>query len=352
MDNFNFITRQRARFEPFAPFTAALITAAGLFALLLTLAHFPALEALKLLYEGAFGSSFAWQNTLVRAAPLMLTALCVALPARAGLIIIGGEGAFALGALCAAIIPLYWTKAPSTIMLCLMMIGGFVTGGLWISLSAWLRVKRGINETISSLLLSYSALAIFNFLVEGPFRDPTSLNKPSTQTLSETLMIGSIAHLEVHWGLVGGLLACFIAWIVCKYSLWGFALSIVGGNAKAARMVGLSVGNFLILASFLGGGAAGLAGMFEVSAVQGNANASLISGYGYAGILVSFAARHHPLAIIFCSIIIGGIGASGGLLQRRLDLPDAAALVFQGIVFIALLGYETLNNRVKHHAKR
>jgi simple sugar transport system permease protein len=120
----------------------------------------------------------------------------------------------------------------------------------------------------------------------------------------------------------------------------------VGGSNRAARLVGLPVNTLALTACVLGGAAAGLGGMFEVAAVQGSANASLLAGYGYAGILVAFAARQNPLAIIACALMIGGIEASGSLLQRRLDLPDATTLVLQGLLFANLLAWEALGGRI------
>lgn len=335
----------RALLVPFAPVAAAIVAAAALFALFLAVQGYAALEALGLVVEGAYGSAFAWQNTLSRAAPLMLTALCVAIPARAGMVIIGGEGALALGALAAALVPALCKPLPALPVHVLMAVAGFAVGGAWVAFSGWLRHKRGINETISSLLLAYIGIAIFNFLVEGPFKDPASLNKPSTAPIGDAYAIGAMPGLDVHWGLAWGIVACVVAWVLMRHTVFGFAVGIVGGNRRAAQMAGLPVGLLLIVACFLAGGAAGLAGMLEVAAVHGNANAALLAGYGYAGILVSFAARHHPLGIIACAILVGGIGASGSLLQRHLDLPDAATLVFQGLLFVGLLGFETLNRK-------
>jgi len=132
-----------------------------------------------------------------------------------------------------------------------------------------------------------------------------------------------------------------------RHTTWGFGLRIVGGNARAARLAGLPVGRLLLTACFLGGAAAGLAGMAEVAAVHGNANASLMAGYGYAGILVAFIARQNPLAVVPVAVLVGGINASGGMLQRRLDLPDATVLVLQGVAFLFILASETLYGRFK-----
>ena len=120
--------------------------------------------------------------------------------------------------------------------------------------------------------------------------------------------------------------------------MFGFAARVAGGNIRAAKIVGLSVGRLILTICFLAGASAGLAGMIEVAAVQGKTNANLAAGYGFTGILVAFLARHNPLAIIPVAILLGGISASGGLLQRRLGLPDASVLVLQGIIFVAVLG--------------
>ncbi|MBN9087405.1 MAG: ABC transporter permease [Reyranella sp.] len=327
--------------------TLALLASAVLFGLLLAIyARVDPLEAFALMYQGAFGTWFSWQNTLTRAAPLILTALCTALPARMGLIIIGNEGALVMGGVAAAAAGVAVIDAPAPVVQLAMAVAAMIVGGLWIALAGALRQWRGVNETISSLLLTYIAIALMNHFVEGPLRDPSSLNKPSTWPIGDQNMIGTITGTDVHWGLVLGIVACLIVYVWMRFTTWGFALQVIGGNPKTARMMGLDVGRYVLLACGAGGAMAGLAGMVEVAAIHGRANASLAVGYGYSGILVSFLARHHPLAIVPVSILLGGIGASGGLLQRRLDLPDAAVVVLQGILFVAILASETLYGRL------
>jgi ABC-type uncharacterized transport system permease subunit len=322
---------------------AAIVAALGLFGVFVAAAGASPVDAWVILFKGAFGDWFSWQNTLQRAAPLMLTALCVALPARAGLTIIGGEGAVVLGGLAAAALAqaLPLGGMVGTVIVCF---AGAVLGGAWIALAGWLRQWRGVNETISSLLLAYISIGLFKHLVEGPLRDPSSLNKPSTHALAESLRIGGIAGSDVHWGLVLGVVACAAAAAWLRWTPTGFSVRVVGGNARAAQLVGLPASALVLLACALGGGAAGLAGAVEVAAVHTSANASLIAGYGYAGILVSFIARHQPLAIIPVAILFGGFGAAGSLLQRRLGLPDASVLVLQGIAFVLILASEVLRD--------
>ena len=328
------------------PLTALLagLTAFGVF--LLAVGKSPA-EFYALVIKAGFGSAFSWQNTLTRAAPLLLTALCVALPARLGLVVIGGEGALVLGGVAAAVLAGWTSSWPGGLSLFFMGLAGAAAGGLWIGATGLLRYWRGVNETIASLLLTYIAIALMNHLVEGPLRDPASLNKPSTAPLSEAQRIGNLPTLDVHWGLAVGVLACILAWLLIERTRWGFAARIAGGNVRAAQLQGLPVGKLIIAFTALGGACAGLAGMLEVAAVHGAANASLVAGLGYSGILIAFLARHNPLAIIPVAILLAGFEASSGLLQRRMDLPDATVLVLQGFVFIAILMSETLYGRVK-----
>ena len=303
-------------------------------------------ETWLLLFKGAFGDSFSWQNTLQRSAPLMLTALCVAIPQRAGLMVIGGEGALVLGGLATAGLPYLFAPPaglPGTFM---VLLAGALGGAAWIGMVGVLRQYRGVNETISSLLMGYLAIGLFKHFVEGPMRDPSSLNKPSTLPLNESLLMGPIPGYDVHWGLVWGALACLVAGFWLFGSTHGFATRVVGGNARAARLVGLPSHRLIITACALGGACAGLAGGIEVAAVHTNANASLIAGLGYTGILVSFVARHNPWAVIPVAILFGGFGSAGSLLQRRLDLPDASVLVLQGFAFILILASEALRGRM------
>ena len=328
-----------------------LITITAILAALLLFGGFVAMSGVDptqvwyLLFKGAFGDWFSWQNTLQRAAPLMLTALCVAIPARAGLVIIGGEGALVLGGLACAALPYLFSLPANIVGTALVCIAGGLAGGLWIMLAGYLRQFRGINETISSLLLGYVAIGIFKHLVEGPLRDPSSLNKPSTYSLSEGLRIGGIGGSDIHWGLVIGVAACLVFSLWLRWTVSGFSIRVVGGNPRAAQLVGLPASKLILMACALGGACAGVAGAVEVAAVHTNANASLIAFYGYTGILVSFIARHNPMAIIPVAILFGGFGAAGSLLQRRLGLPDASVLVLQGIAFVLILASEVWRGR-------
>lgn len=319
-----------------------------IFSIFLILLGKSPIDFFSLVYKAGFSTPFSWQNTLSRAAPLLLAALCVALPAKLGLVVIGGEGAIALGAVAAGALGAYLTNIPGIIALPLLFFSAAITGALWIGFVGFLRIKRGVNETIASLLMAYIAIAISNHLIESVFRDPASLNKPSTASLSEALRVGSMPiGIDVHWGFLAGIIACILSWILIEKTTLGFSARIAGGNIRAAQVQGLPVAKLIIGFTALGGAIAGIAGFYEVTAVHGSANASVFAGYGYTGILIAFLARHNALAIIPITIMLAGFEASSGLIQRRMDLPDATILVFEGIVFVAILFSETLYGRFR-----
>ena len=329
---------------------AALLVGFAVFSLFLLVQGKSPVEFCALVYKAGFGSAFSWQNTLSRTAPLLLAALCVALPARLGLVVIGGEGAIVLGGVAAGAAGVALAGSPALVSQVVMALFAALVGGLWIGAAGAMRHYRGVNETISSLLMAYIAIALMNHLVEGPLRDPASLNKPSTAPLEPTLWVGNLPGWDVHWGLVAGVIGCVVVWVLIEKTRWGFAARIAGGNVRAAQVQGLPVGWLILGFTALGGAFAGLAGFFEVAAVHGSANGSLASGFGYTGILIAFLARHNPLAIIPVAILLAGFEASSGLVQRRMDLPDATTLVLQGFVFVAILISDTFYGRFRMFA--
>ena len=332
---------------------AAVLTTAAVLVALLIFGAFVALNGLnpvdvyRVLYLGAFGSRFSIETTLTLAAPLMLTALCVVIPARAGLLIIGGEGALVLGGIATVLAGVALAGAPPIMATPLMLVAGAAAGAVWIAIPAALRQFRGVNETISTLLFNYIAIALLNHLVSGPIRDYSQPLKPTSWPIEPAFMIGTIPGMSVHWGPVFGIVACLIAFVALRQTTFGFALGILGGNPRAAQMAGLPVATLVLIAAALGGAAAGLAGAIEVVAVHGAASISLVVGYGYAGILVAFVARQNPLAVILAALLVGGISAGGGLLQRRFGMPDAATTVLEGCIFLVVLASNSLYGRLR-----
>ncbi len=319
-------------------------------------------DVYALIYRSAFGNWRSFQGTLQRAAPLMLTALCTALPARLGLMIIGNEGALVMGGLAAAMMGLLLSFGsvtpspdqlqavsgmPTGIVLSLMALAGMVAGGVWIAIAGALRHSRAVNETISSLLMNYIAIALMNQLVGSVIKDPSETVKASSFALPDINRLSTLPSTRIHYGLLYGIIACIIAYVLIQRTTFGFAARTAGGNVRAARIAGLPVGKLTIIICFLAGSCAGLAGMAEVAAVHGRVNEALVAGYGYTGILVAFVARYNPIACTIVAVLLGGIISSGGALQRNLEMPDATVLVFQGLVFLVILYSDSLYGRFR-----
>ena len=309
----------------------------------------------RTMYEGSFGSKVSIESSFLTAAPLILVALCTALPSRVGLIIIGGDGALALGGLAAAEAGLFFKDQPVPVLLGSMAIAGMTVGGLLIALAGFLRYIRGVNETISSLLLSLIALGVFNFLVEDPnmLRDPNpiSANKPSTPPICDEALLGNMFGYDVHWGFGLGIVFCVLMWLLMYHTTFGFAARMAGGNVKAAQAAGLPVGKLILVTCLLGGAASGLAGSVEVAAVQFQANTGLYArsglSIGLLGVLVSFIARHNPLGVIAVAVLVGGVLTSSLRLQSELPVFDASAQVFLGILIVLIIISETFYGRFR-----
>ncbi len=333
------------------------------------------------MYRGSFGTAFSIANTLQNAAPLILTALCTALPIRVGLINIGAEGALLMGGLAAVSIGLFLGKVmPDGSPLLgqtAMALAGMGAGGLLIAFVGMLRHWRGVNETISSLLIFYISLGVFNYLVEGPMKDPASANKPSTYEIPQSYWVGYLISesepsptdappveeetpsftkglyqdtvgilKQVHWGFGLGVIFCFLTYLLMYHTTFGFAARMIGGNVRAAQASGLPVGWVTFITCSLAGAAAGLAGMIEIGFGEHRANVALNQNYGFTGILVAFMARHHPLGIIPVAILFGGLNASSDLIQQLpYEIPVASIQLLQGIMFMFILAFETFYGR-------
>src|SRR5271156_3355642 len=257
--SYGFGMRLRANSEYVAIPAFALLMAALLFAIFLIAIGKSPLEFVDYVWGGGFGTAFSFQNTLQRSSPLILTALAVAIPARIGLIMIGGEGALVLGGFAAAAIAVPMVGAvPPVITIPVMVAAAVIVGGIWVGIAGYLRYARCVNETISSLLLTYIGIAIMNFFVEGVMRDPTNPNKPSTKPIGDAYMVGKIPGTEVHWGFAVGVILAVLLHLLMTRTTFGFAARVTGGNFRAALAQGLPVGKIIIACTMIAGGGAGI----------------------------------------------------------------------------------------------
>jgi general nucleoside transport system permease protein len=320
----------------FGPPAAAL----AVFALFLLLEGASPAEAFEGMWRSAFGDADALGETLLRTVPLLMAALAVAVPARAGLFNIGGEGQLLLGAIGAqAMAMLLEGSLPSLPTLLLMALAGMAAGLAWAAIAGGLRVVTGMNEAISSLLLNYLASILLAWLVFEPWKDPNSLGQAYSEELVGGERLPVVWGDRVHAGVLLVLVVPVVLWLVLRFTPWGFKLRVVGGNREAARRAGLRVGGLGLAAMAVGGAIAGLGGMLEVAGVEGRLRPDMLVGFGYIGFLASWLGRHHPLKAIGASAALAAVAVGGNGLKVASGLSGAAVNVLMALVLLAVLGW-------------
>jgi len=286
-----------------------------------------------------FGTWYGFSEVIMRMIPLLLTALAVALPARLGLINVGGEGQLYMGAWLATWGAITFPGLPAILFIPLLILLGFVGGGLWAALAGFFRAKGWVNETITTLLMNYIAPLIVGFFVYGSWRSretgssafPQSIAFPAAARLPRFL------DTRIHFGLIIALAALLCIWFVIEKTKWGLTIKAIGGNPEASRRLGFNIGLYMVVVMFVGGGIAGIAGMAEVSAIHGRLRAGFSPGYGFIGFLISWLAGGSPVGMITMSFILAVIFSAGSLLQITQGVPFAAINVLMAIVLLVVL---------------
>lgn len=295
------------------------------------------------IFNAAFGSAYSWTETLLKTAPILLCAIATVLPAKLGLISVGAEGQFYLGALVGTAPVLAFSLAPKWVLMPLMIACAALGGALWAGLSGLLKARLDVNETISTLLLNYVAVLLVNYVVYGPWKDPSNLGWPATAPFPEAAKLPTLGSSKLHLGLGLALLAALALYVLLTRSRWGLSLQIMQGNRKLAKGAGLRFGRQVVLVMAIAGALAGVAGIAETSMIQGRLQPNLSNGYGLSGFLVAWMAGQHFLKIIPLSILLGGLAASTDALQLFAGLPSSSTFIMQGILFACTLAHKGLS---------
>jgi len=307
------------------------------------------LRAYAVMAVGAFGSFHDFSEVLVKAIPLILCGLAVAISARILLWNIGGEGQLALGGIGAAAVALFLSRhLPPPFVIPSMIVAGFLAGGLWASVAGLLKAKFGVNEILTSLMLNYVAIFWLEHLYFGPWRDPMGMGFPGTAMFPEPAWLPRFPQTRVHLGLLFGIAAAMaIHWTLSR-TRWGYEIRVIGENPRAARYAGMNIDRNILWVMFLSGGLAGLAGMAEVSGIHYRLQQGLTVGYGYIGIIVAWLSRLHPGGIILVGIFLAGLLVGGDQLQSVMHLPSSVGMVLEGTLLFFVLGSDFLSRyRIK-----
>lgn len=311
----------------------------GLLWVALRVAGLDATAALVALWRGGFGSWYALTSaSLVRATPLMLTGLAVAVAFRAGVWNIGADGQLLMGAAAAAMVALAWGTVLGRLALPLALIAGMAAGAAWAGIAAVLRNRFGVLEVISTIMLNFVALYVVGFLVRGPLQEPTHAYPQSDVIPAVVRMPLLLPGTRLHWGFVLALAAAGgLAWGL-RHTAAGFRVRAVGQNAAAARMAGrIDVARVTGRVLLLSGALAGLAGALELTGVTFALYENISPGYGYTAIAVALLAGLDPLGVIATGILFGGLESGALAMQRQASVPVVVVSVVEALLVLIIL---------------
>ena len=340
--------RLEARATPSSAWTIGSPLLALAITVLIGLALFGALgvdpvKGLQVFFWEPIKSRYALGELMVKATPLLIIALGLAVCFRSNVWNIGAEGQYVIGAVCASGVALLADRTTGGWIVLPVLLAGVAGGMVWGGLTALLRDRFNANEILVSLMLVYVAIQLLGYLVYGPWKDPAGYNFPQTQTFYEAARIPKLMKgSRVTIGLPIALVGAAALWVFLFRTRAGFAQQVGGMAPAAARYAGFSSRRALWTALLVSGGAAGLAGALEVAGPVGQLTPYVPVGYGFAAIIVAFVGRLHPVGMILSAVLLSMFFIGGELAQSRLGLPKSLSGVFQGLLLFALLGCDTL----------
>ena len=325
-----------------SPLLALAITVAIGICLFILLGKDP-IRGLQMFFWEPIRSGYAWGELMVKATPLLIIALGLAVCFRSNVWNIGAEGQFIFGALIASAVALLADKDTSRGIVVFILLAGILGGMFWSSIVGVLRDKFNANEILVSLMLVYVADSLLGYMVNGPLKDPNGFNFPKSKTFEMVTQIPRLlSGSRMSIGLPIAMALAAALWVFLFRTRAGFAQQVGGLAPAAARYAGFSSRKALWTALLISGGAAGLAGALEVAGPIGQLTPYVPAGYGFAAIIVAFVGRLHPVGMIFSAILMSMFYIGGELAQSRLGLPKSITGVFQGLLLFSLLACDTL----------
>jgi general nucleoside transport system permease protein len=335
-----------------SPIAALLVTVVAGAILFAALGKDP-VRALSVFLIEPYHGARALTELGLKATPLILCSVGLAMCYRSNVWNIGAEGQFLAGGITGGGLALLVTTADVTLsrwtFFPLAVVAGAVGGAAWAAIVAWLRDRFNANEILVSLMLVYVANLLLSWLVFGPWKDPRGFNFPQTVIFSSSAELPRILPgMRVHWGFVAALVVAVLVWLFMFWTYRGLQLQVGGPAPAAARYAGFSSRSAVWTTLLASGGLAGIAGAFEVTGPMGQLTPHVSQGYGFTAIIVAFVGRLHPLGCVLASVLLSTFLIGGELAQSRVGLPSALAGVFQGILLLSLLACDTLiHHRVR-----
>lgn len=314
-----------------AVISALLVT--GIF--ILVMGHNP-INVYGSMIEGSIGSRYRFQETVIKAVPLLITATGIAVAFKMKFWNIGAEGQILMGACGATFAALYFKELPSFILLPTMMLLGAICGGIWALIPALLKAKWGTNETIVTLMMNYIALKWIIFLQYGPWKDPNSLGFPKIANFTDNAILPKV--FGVHMGWVIAIILVVVIYYFISHTKTGYEIQVMGESEQTARYAGMNIKKIIIVAMLISGGICGLTGMIQASAVNNTLTMELTAGVGYTAIIIAWLSNLKTPWMVVVSFLFALLTQGASYIQTVYQIPQSAASIIQGLLLFFVLG--------------
>jgi simple sugar transport system permease protein len=332
-----------SRFMQYATPIGAVLLTMAVGAIIFTVIGYNGAAAVYQVFVAPLTLSYKWSDIAVKASPLILIGVGLAVGNRAAIWNIGAEGQYIVGALAGTGVGILTKDMTGPWILPTMLVAGIIGGALWGGIPALLRNRFNVNETLSSLMLTYVAIHLMNQMVTGPWKDPMGFSFPQTALVTASQMLPILVPgTYVHLGIVITLIIAVVVWFLMSRSLFGFQVRVVGSAPNAARYGGFSQKATVWLVFLLSGALAGLAGIFEVTGPFGQMSLGFPQNYGFTAIIVAFLGRLNPLGVIIAGVVLAITYVGGDMAQSALQLPNASKGIFQALMLFFLLASDIL----------
>lgn len=307
----------------------------GIFVLIL---GFNPLNVYTSMIKGAWGSDYKIKQTIIKAIPLLITALGISVAFKMQFWNIGGEGQIIMGAFLASFVALNFSNVPKPLLLLMMAIAGIIGGGIWAFIPAFFKSRWGTNETIVTLMMNYIALNWVTYLQYHLWKDPKAMGFPKIANFSDNAILPEVFGIHIGW--IIAIIFAILMYIFMNKTKKGYEISVLGESEKTAQYAGIDIKKTIMSAIFLSGGLCGLVGMIQASAINNTLSVEVAGGVGYTAIIIAWLASLSAPLMIVVSILFAALLQGGTYIQIALGIPDAVALVLQGTILFFVLGSE------------
>lgn len=324
-------SKQRAVITLSAVVSALVVT--GIF--ILVMGHNP-LNVYYSMLEGSLGSTYRFQETIIKAVPLLITATGIAVAFKMKFWNIGAEGQILMGAFGATFAALYFKELPGIILLPTMMLLGAICGGLWALIPALLKAKWNTNETIVTLMMNYIALKWIVYLQYGPWKDPNSLGFPKIANFTDNAVLPKV--FGVHMGWIIAIVLVVVIHYFISHTKTGYEIQVMGESEQTARYAGMNIKKIILVSMLISGGICGLTGMIQASAVNNTLTMEITAGVGYTAIIIAWLSDLKTPWMVIVSFLFALLTQGASYIQTVYQIPQSAASVIQGLLLFFVVG--------------